>query len=95
MSTEQIERRKRRPSQEEPPKLIPHRKVAKWLSIDTETLRRWVVAGEFPEPHGIIKQTWFYRASMIEHYMKHGSWPEGTRFKGMARISRDQSPVSS
>jgi len=31
---------------------ITHRAVAKLVSIDTETLRGWVVEGEWPEPMG-------------------------------------------
>lgn len=76
------------------PKLVPHRKVAEWLSIDPETLRRWVARGEFPEPHSTIAQTWFYPLAQIEHYLQHGRWPEGTRFKRAARV-QVRTPASS
>jgi predicted DNA-binding transcriptional regulator AlpA len=65
-------------------KLLQHRIVAEWLSVDPETLRRWVNEGEFPLPHSIIRKTWFYDAEMIRHYIKTGAFPESTRFRSGA-----------
>lgn len=73
----------------QPPRLVSHRTVADWLDIDPSTLREWVTLGEFPEPHSIIRQTWFYPAAAIEHYLKTGRWPEDVRFR---RVS--QSPAT-
>ena len=63
------------------PKLLTHREVAGLLSVDTETLRGWVAEGDFPEPRAIIRQTWFYPADWVRHFIDTGSWPEGTKFK--------------
>jgi predicted DNA-binding transcriptional regulator AlpA len=62
-------------------RLLTHREVAARVSIDTETLRGWVADGEWPEPLAIIKQTWFYPAGQIEHFIATGQWPDGTKFK--------------
>jgi predicted DNA-binding transcriptional regulator AlpA len=62
-------------------RLLTHRTVAKLIDIDTETLRIWVAEGEFPRPHSIIKQTWFYPADQIDHFLESGTWPEGTAFR--------------
>jgi hypothetical protein len=43
-------------------KLLTHRTVARMVDIDTETLREWVAVGEWPEPHAIVRQTWFYKS---------------------------------
>lgn len=63
------------------PRLMTHREVAAWISIDTETLRDWVAEGEWPEPIAIIRRTWFYPVHAVEHFIETGTWPEGTRFK--------------
>lgn len=62
-------------------RLLTHRSVASLADIDTETLRDWVAAGEFPEPKAIIKQTWFYDAETIEHWLETGEWLSSARFK--------------
>lgn len=62
-------------------RLLTHRSVATMLDVDTETLRDWVAAGEFPEPRSIVAQTWFYDARAVEQFVERGTWPEGTRFK--------------
>lgn len=63
------------------PRLIPHRTVAAWLSVNPSTVRDWVADGEFPEPRAVIKTTWFYDAAQVEIFIKTGTWPDGTRFK--------------
>lgn len=63
------------------PRLLTHREVARLVSIDTETLREWVAAGEWPEPLAVVRQTWFYPLHSVEHFIETGTWPEGTRFK--------------
>lgn len=62
-------------------RLITHRSVAEMLDLNTTTLRNWVALGEFPEPHSVIAQTWFYDAAVIEHYVRTGRWPDGARFR--------------
>lgn len=64
------------------PRLYTHRTVAKLLGISTETLRAWVAAGEFPKPLAKIQRTWLYESAAIDHWVKTGIWPEGTRFNG-------------
>lgn len=61
--------------------LLTHRTVARMCDLDTETLRKWVANGVWPEPHSIIQQTWFYPSEAIVHYVQHGVWPEGTKFR--------------
>ncbi len=67
------------------PRLVSHRTVAHWLDVAPSTLRAWVMTGEFPEPLSVICQTWFYPAGQVEHWVKTGRWPEGTRFKRVPR----------
>ena len=77
------------------PRWITHREVAGLVSIDTETLRAWVAAGEWPEPIAIIRNTWFYPADTIDRYLSTGVWPEGTKFKaglGKGRVPYASSP---
>jgi uncharacterized protein YeaC (DUF1315 family) len=70
-------------------KLLTHRTVARMVDIDTETLREWVAVGEWPEPHAIVRQTWFYRADAIDHFLETGRWPDGTKFKAGEGKGRD------
>jgi hypothetical protein len=60
---------------------MTHRTVARLCDLDTETLRKWVAKGRWPEPHSIIEQTWFYPTDLIHHYIHTGGWPEGTKFR--------------
>lgn len=62
-------------------RLLTHRTVARLCDLDTETLRKWVAKGEWPEPHSIIQQTWFYRAELIEYYIQHRQWPDDAQFR--------------
>jgi hypothetical protein len=71
------------------PRLLTHREVAGLISIDTETLREWVAAGEWPEPLAVIRTTWFFPAELIECFLRTGAWPEGTRFKPGVGKGRD------
>jgi hypothetical protein len=63
------------------PELVNHRRVAGLFDVTTAALRTWVEKGEFPEPHSVIAQTWFYRADWIAHRLKTGEWPRGVVFK--------------
>lgn len=63
------------------PDLIPHRLVADKLGISPDSLRDWVAAGTFPEPHSTIERTWFYRVDLVRAYLTTGEWPEGTKFR--------------
>ncbi len=67
------------------PVLMTHREVAKHFGVTTEGLRKWVHRGEFPEPHSMISQTWFYRADLIEHRLRTGRWLQGVTFRGRSR----------
>jgi hypothetical protein len=81
----------RKPRRKAEPRLLTHRDVAAMISVDTETLREWVACGEWPQPVAVIRQTWFYHAHAIEHFIETGTWPEGTRFKpgeGKGRVMR-------
>jgi predicted DNA-binding transcriptional regulator AlpA len=62
-------------------KLLQHRIVAEWLSVNTLTLRRWVERGEFPMPISIIGTNWLYDAEMIREYIKTGLFPNTVRFR--------------
>jgi hypothetical protein len=70
------------------PKLITQRQMAKLISIDTATLRGWVQKGEWPQPHSVVEQTWFFRAADFEYFLAEGVWPEGVRFNRPARRPR-------
>jgi hypothetical protein len=61
--------------------LMTHRTVARLCDLDTETLRKWVANGVWPEPHSIIQQTWFYPSDVILFFVQNGTWPEGTKFR--------------
>lgn len=72
-------------------KLIKLAKVAESFDVDTETLRKWVKSGDFPEPHSIIQRTCLYDKAVIDQYLATGVWPVGTRFRkgvGMGRAAR-------
>jgi hypothetical protein len=77
------------------PDLLTIRTVARRADLDTETIRKWVAAGEFPEPRAIIKNTWFFDARVILHWLDTGLWLESARFKpgvgrGLALATRDR-----
>jgi hypothetical protein len=63
------------------PRLMTHREVAEHFRVTAACIKRWVEKGDFPEPHSIIVQTWFYREDTIAHRLKTGEWPKGTEFK--------------
>ena len=68
------------------PKLITHREVAKLCGITPRRLRYWAERGQWPTPHSIVEQTWFYRRSDVDHYLAKGTWPEGTKYRpGLGR----------
>ena len=68
------------PRKKKTTRLLTHRSVADLLDVDTSTIRNWVVKGQFPRPHSIIGQTWFYDAAVIDNYLKTGCWADGVRF---------------
>lgn len=72
-------RAKRKPT-EGIPRLMTHRQVADHFQVTPAGLRRWVAKGEFPCPHSIISQTWYYREDVIAHRVKTGQWPQGVEF---------------
>jgi hypothetical protein len=73
-------KRAKRKAPEGIPRLLTHRQVAELFQVTPAGLRRWVAKGEFPRPHSIICQTWFYREDMIAHRIKTGEWPEDAEF---------------
>jgi hypothetical protein len=64
------------------PRLITHHVVAEWFGITTACLKNWVQGREFPVPHVIICQTWFYREEDIAHKLRTGEWTHSVRFRG-------------
>ncbi len=89
----QPERRRRKAKQ--PNRLINHRSIAAMMDIEPRTITGWVSIGMFPEPHSIIKRTWFYDAAMIEHYIKTGRWSDHARFRSAPlRQEEDLSPAT-
>ncbi len=63
--------------------LINHRRVAEWWDVQPKTIRRWVAIGTFPVPHSEQGTYLFFDRSIIEHRLKTGLWPAGTKFHGM------------
>lgn len=72
------------------PEWFTHRTVATLLDVDTETLRDWVEKGEFPRPITTVSQTLFYRAEVINHYLRNGTWPPGTDFNPQRGTPQDR-----
>lgn len=75
--------------------LMSHREVAKLCGVTPRRLRYWAERGQWPTPHSIVEQTWFYRRDMIEHYLNTGKWPEWVRFRsgvgaGYYQTSKDE-----
>ena len=74
--------------------LITHREVAKLCGTTPRRIREWAVRGQWPEPHSVVEQTWFYRADLIKHYLDNGRWPAWAVFRmglgaGRYRTSAD------
>jgi|GEM_PF-5105183 len=74
--------------------LITHRDVAKLCGTTPRRIREWATRGQWPEPHSVVEQTWFYRADLIKHYLDNGRWPEWAVFRmglgaGLYRTSAD------
>jgi phage terminase Nu1 subunit (DNA packaging protein) len=69
---------------------LNHRTVADLFDVDTETLRKWVRNGIFPEPHDTLGQTWLYRAEWIDFYVENRRWPEGVKFRAGAGKGRGE-----
>jgi hypothetical protein len=68
----------------EPSVLIDHRQVARLLDKQVRQIRRWVQEGKWPLPHSVVGLLYFYRRDHVEHYLKTGRWPVGTKYRGMA-----------
>lgn len=64
------------------PELVTHREVARLFAVTPAGLRKWVHKGEFPVPHSVIAQTWYYRADWVARRLKTGDWPDGVTFRG-------------
>ena len=62
--------------------LVNHRTVAGWWDVDSKTLSRWVRTGHFPLPHSEQGRFLMFDRAVIEHRLKTGLWPEGTKFRG-------------
>jgi hypothetical protein len=67
---------------EESPQLVTHRAVAEKFGITPAALRKWVRGREFPTPHIVIGRTWFYKAEIIDHKLRTGTWLPGVKFWG-------------
>lgn len=65
-----------------PVTLVNHRRVAEWWDVLPRTIRRWVDRGEFPIPHSEVGTYLFFDRAIIDHRLKTGLWPSGTRFHG-------------
>lgn len=69
-------------------RLLKHTTVAKLFDVTGATLRAWVELGIFPEPHSVIgnrppfRPILYYSAEVIDHRLRTGEWPSGTRFRG-------------
>lgn len=62
-------------------RLITHRDVAKLCGITPRRIRAWTERGQWPEPHSVVEQTWFYLKSEVDHYLEHGTWPKGIKYR--------------
>lgn len=68
-----------------PRNLINHRKVCRAFDISTQVLMRAVNRGEFPEPHSMLGNYYFFDRRVIEHRLQHGTWPSDAKFRGATR----------
>ncbi len=59
------------------PDLISHTPVADKFGTTTRNIRDWVAAGEFPEPHSIGRQAWFYRVDFVRAFLETGRSSSG------------------
>jgi hypothetical protein len=66
----------------EPSILIDHFVVCQMLGIRPGTWRSWVAKGLAPAPHSVMGSRFYYRRADIDHLIRHGTWPAGTRFRG-------------
>lgn len=64
--------------------LVNHRRVAEWWDVHPKTLRRWVEKGEFPLPHSEQGTYLLFDRAIIDHRLRTGLWPAGTKFYGSA-----------
>lgn len=73
-------KRPKRKASVELPELMTHRQAADIFCVTSAGLRKWVEKGQFPRPHSVICQTWYYRVDVIAHRVRTGEWPHGVRF---------------
>lgn len=66
------------------PDMIHHRAIAEKLGIDTETIREWVISGEWPLPHAISGTLFFYRLADYTRWTEGKGWPDGIKFSRTA-----------
>lgn len=64
-----------------PSELIKHREVVERASMSLAEIKRNIDKGEWPLPHSVIERTYRWKRSIIEHWLKHGEWPEGAAFR--------------
>ena len=60
------------------PRYVAEYLIAKYVKPDTWHGR--VRDGTAPIPHSRMGNRSYYRVAHIEHYIEHGTWPEGMRF---------------
>lgn len=65
--------------------LVNHRVVARAFGVSTSTLMRAVQKGNFPVPHSILNSFYLFDKATIEHRLEKGTWPSGTKFRGITR----------
>jgi hypothetical protein len=61
--------------------LIDNLEVCRLLGIKPDTFRKRVSRGQAPLPHSVMGARSYYRTRDIRHYLTHGTWPPGTRFR--------------
>jgi predicted DNA-binding transcriptional regulator AlpA len=63
--------------------LINHRDVARMFGVTTSVITRAIERGEFPTPHSQIGSFFLFDRAMVEHRLKHGTWPATAKFRGV------------
>lgn len=58
------------------PALMCHRKVAALCGVTPRNIRRWVERKRWPAPHATVERTMLYRVEDVEHFVRHGRWPD-------------------
>lgn len=73
-----------------PVTLVSHHDVADWWGVTPKLIRRWVAAGSFARPHSEHGTYLFFDRAVIEHRLKTGAWPRGTKFYGDTKDDVEQ-----